>query len=89
MSEIYGKEVFGVYTEKTLDGRQVFTRGYEKYVKNNKRVLVVEDIITTGGSILKVIKTVKDAGGNIIGVCAMVNKNKDIKKMYLKCRLMH
>lgn len=80
LSEIYGKEVFGVYTEKTLDGRQVFTRGYEKYVKNNKRVLVVEDIITTGGSILKVIKTVKDAGGNIIGVCAMVNKNKDIKK---------
>jgi orotate phosphoribosyltransferase len=38
----------------------------------------VEDIITTGGSILKTIQAVKEAGGNIVGACAMVNKNKDL-----------
>ena len=80
LSEISGKEVLGIYTEKTAGGEQIFTRGYEQYVKDGKRVLVVEDIITTGGSILKTIKAVKEAEGNIIGACAMVNKNKDLDK---------
>jgi orotate phosphoribosyltransferase len=80
LSEIYGKEVLGIYTEKNRDGGQTFTRGYEKYIKDGKRVLVVEDIITTGGSILKSIKAVQDAGGNVVGACAMVNKNKDLKR---------
>ena len=80
LSEIYGKEVLGIYTEKSLDGGQMFTRGYEKYIKDSKRVLVVEDIITTGGSILKSIKAVQESGGNVVGACAMVNKNKDLDK---------
>jgi orotate phosphoribosyltransferase len=79
LSEICGKEVLGVYTEKSLEGGQIFTRGYENYVRG-KRVLVVEDIITTGGSLFKTIKAVQEAGGNIISSCAMVNKNKDIKE---------
>jgi orotate phosphoribosyltransferase len=80
LSEIYGKEVLGIYTEKSLDGGQMFTRGYEKYIKDGKRVLVVEDIITTGGSILKSMKAVQEAGGSVVGACAMVNKNKDLDK---------
>ena len=80
LSKIYGKEVLGIYTEKSLDGGQMFTRGYEKYIKEGKRVLVVEDIITTGGSIFKAISAVKEAGGNVVGACAMVNKNKNLNK---------
>jgi orotate phosphoribosyltransferase len=80
LSEIYDKEVLGIYTEKSQDGGQMFTRGYEEYLKGNKRVLVVEDIITTGGSILKSIKAVLEAGGNVVGACALVNKNKDLDK---------
>ena len=68
-----------VYTEKSPEGGQIFTRGYENYVKG-KKVLVVEDIVTTGGSLLKTIKAVQDTGGNIVSACAMVNKNKDIKE---------
>lgn len=79
LSKIYDREVLAVYTEKTLDGGQTFTRGYENYV-NGRRVLVVEDIITTGGSVMKVIKAVQDAGGNIIGACAMINKNESLDK---------
>ena len=80
LSEIYDKEVLGIYTEKSQDGGQMFTRGYGEYLKGNKRVLVVEDIITTGGSILKTIQAVKEIGGNIVGACALVNKNKDLDK---------
>lgn len=74
LSEIYGKEILAVFTEKTKDEDQVFTRGYDKYVKD-KRVLVLEDLTTTGGSVQKVIRSVKGAGGSVIGVSVMVNKN--------------
>lgn len=77
LSEMCGGEILGIYTEKSADGGQVFTRGYNKYVRG-KRVLVVEDIVTTGGSLLRTVNAVKDAGGEIVGVSAMVNKNQDI-----------
>jgi len=77
LSNLYGHEVLAVYTEKTGDGGQVFTRGYDKFVKG-KRVLVVEDNVTTGDSILKVVKIIQEARGNIISICAMVNRNKEL-----------
>lgn len=78
LSQMEGREVLGVYTEKDKEGNQVFARGYENYVKN-KKVLIVEDNTVTGGSILKVINAVKNSGGEIIGACVMVNK--DIHKV--------
>ncbi len=74
LSELNSKDVLGVYTEKTPEGNQIFTRGYDKYV-TGKNILIVEDLTTTGGSVLKVVNTVKEKRGNIIGVCVMVNKN--------------
>ncbi len=74
LSKLKGKEVFGVYTEKTLEKNQVFTRGYDTLVKG-KNVLVIEDLTTTGGSVRKVVDSVKAAGGNVIEVCVMVNRD--------------
>lgn len=70
------KEVLGVYTEKTPEKDQIFTRGYDKLVKG-KKVLVVEDITTTGGSVMKVVASVKAAGGEVIGVYVLANRNPD------------
>ncbi len=74
LSKIKNKEVLAVFTEKTSDNDQIFTRGYDNYIKG-KNVLVLEDLVTTGGSVQKVIKSVKKAGGNVIAVSVMVNKN--------------
>lgn len=74
LSDLTGKEVLGVYTEKTPDKNQIFTRGYDQLVKG-KKVLVVEDITTTGGSILKVINSVKAAGGEVIAAAAIANRD--------------
>src|SRR3989339_18393 len=63
------------YTEKNKEGIQTFTRGYEKLV-NSKNVLLVEDAPTTGGSAKKVVEIVKNAGGKVVAVSVMVNKNK-------------
>ncbi|HEY4503102.1 MAG TPA: phosphoribosyltransferase family protein [Candidatus Paceibacterota bacterium] len=77
LSEIHKMEILGVFTEKTPEGGQKITRGYDKYVKN-KKVLVVEDIVTTGGSMAKTVKAVQDAGGNVVAACAMINKYENM-----------
>lgn len=76
LSKLKGKEVLGVYTEKTSDKQQVFTRGYDRLVKG-KNVLVIEDLTTTGGSVRKVVDSVKAAGGNVVAVCVMVNRDPE------------
>lgn len=76
LSKLTKKEVLGIYTEKTPEKNQIFTRGYDELVKN-KRILVVEDITTTGGSVAKVIKSVREAKGKIIVVCVLVNRDPD------------
>jgi orotate phosphoribosyltransferase len=73
LSKLKGKEILGVYTEKDADKNQVFTRGYDALVKG-KNVLVIEDLTTTGGSVKKVVDSVRNVGGNVVAVCVMVNK---------------
>lgn len=74
LSKLLGREVLGVYTEKDADKNQVFTRNYDKLVKG-KNVLVVEDLTTTGGSVRKVVTSIKNAGGNGVAVGVMVNRD--------------
>ena len=76
LSKLKGKEILGVYTEKTADKQMIFTRGYDKLVKG-KNVLVIEDLTTTGGSVRKVVDTVKATGGNVVAVCVMVNRDPE------------
>ncbi len=66
-------EVLAVYADKTGDNGFVIKRGYDKLIKD-KRVLVVEDVLTTGGSVKKVVEAVRAAGGNVIGVGALCNR---------------
>ncbi len=74
LSELKGKEILGVYTEKDADSNQILRRGYDQLVKS-KKVLVVEDLTTTGGSVRKVVDNVRSTGGNVVGVCVMVNRD--------------
>lgn len=76
LTQILGKEIMSVYTEKTPDKNQIFTRGYDKVVRG-KNVLVVEDLVTTGGSVQKVVKSVKEVGGNVISIGVMVDRSPE------------
>ncbi len=73
LSKILNTEIPGVYAEKNGDGGFIFTRGYDKFVKG-KKVLVVEDVLTTGGSVKKVIDLTRGAGGKIIGLGVIANR---------------
>lgn len=76
LTQLTGREVSGVYTEKDDHDNQVFRRGYGELVRGRK-VLIVEDVTTTGGSVQKVIGSVREAGGKVVAVGAMVNRNPD------------
>lgn len=74
LSEITGCEVFSVYAEKMENGDAfIIKRGYDKIVVG-KNVLVVEDVLTTGGSARKVVELTRDLGGNIVGVGVLCNR---------------
>lgn len=74
LSEMTGREVLGVYAEK-IEGSKDFVikRGYDKLLVG-KNILVLEDILTTGGSVKKVIALVRSLGGNVIGMGALFNR---------------
>ena len=40
------------------------------------RVLVIDDVITTGGSALKAVDAVRAAGGEVLGVLALVDREE-------------
>jgi orotate phosphoribosyltransferase len=44
--------------------------------RTGDRVVVVEDTITTGGSAKKAIQAVRDAGGTVVGVLALVDREE-------------
>ena len=74
LSLLEDREVLGVYTEKTENNGQQFTRGYDKFVKD-KKVFVVEDLTTTGESAKKVVEAVRASGGEVVAVSVMVNRS--------------
>ena len=54
------------------DGKMTLRRGFA--VTPGMRVLVVEDVVTTGGSAKEVIELVRAAGGEVVGVGAVVDR---------------
>ncbi len=84
LSRMKKKKVMSVYTEKdkgttagAAESEQIFRRGYDKFVKG-KKVLVLEDLTTTGLSVRKTVDAVKKAGGKVVAVCVMVNRDAKI-----------
>jgi len=60
-----------IFAER-VDGEMNIRRGFE--VKKGERVLMCEDIITTGGSAMEAASVVKSLGGEIVGVAALANR---------------
>ncbi|MGB4592708.1 MAG: orotate phosphoribosyltransferase [Coriobacteriia bacterium] len=53
-------------------GEMVLRRSFE--VPAGARVLVVEDVVTTGGSVAEVIQLVRDAGGEPVAVTSLIDR---------------
>ena len=61
-----------IFTER-VDGHMTFRRGFSLH--EGERVLIVEDIVTTGGSIREVIDVVREFGGVPVAVSMLVDRS--------------
>jgi len=65
-------DVRTIFAERKKE-KMVIRRGFE--IKPNAKVLIVEDVITTGGSVSEVMDLVEKSGGNLIGVGVLVDRS--------------
>jgi len=88
-SPAVGAIVLGFATALAADARMVFAervdndlefrRGFE--LASRERVLVVEDVITTGGSARDVVGLVRSAGATPIGVGALIDRGDPARRV--------
>ena len=62
-----------LYAERE-EGVMTFRRGFR--LQPGERVLVVEDVVTTGGSAADVVELVRGSGAEPLGVAAMVDRSR-------------
>ena len=61
-----------IFSERE-EGRMAFRRGFR--VNAGERALVVEDVVTTGGSTKEVIELLRAAGAEVVGVGSIVDRS--------------
>jgi len=61
-----------IYTER-VEGKFQLRRGFE--IKRGEKVLVVEDIVTTGLSIRECIDCLKDIGADVVAAACLIDRS--------------
>ncbi|HEY4156679.1 MAG TPA: orotate phosphoribosyltransferase [Polyangiaceae bacterium] len=75
VSTLRGYPLCGFYVRKAQKdhGTQKLVEG-DKSLKPGMRIVLLEDVITTGGSSLKAVETLRAAGANVVGIIALVDR---------------
>ena len=63
------------------DGKLTLRRGFALTPRD--RVLVVEDVITTGGSTRETIDVANDAGAHVLGAAAIIDRGSDPTRLHV------
>ncbi len=71
VSRAVGCENF--FTERDEEGKMTLRRGF--VITPGMRCLLVEDVVTTGGSVKEVQKLVEAAGGVVVGIGSLVDRS--------------
>ena len=62
-----------VFTERE-DGKMALKRGFA--INKGDRVLIVEDVVTTGKSSYEAISVVKEQGGVVVGIATLIDRSR-------------
>ncbi|MDR1776343.1 MAG: orotate phosphoribosyltransferase [Desulfovibrio sp.] len=73
----FGRPLHGLLVRKQAKkhGTEQFVEGLGNFSKNDA-VAMLEDVVTTGGSLLKACERVRAAGLNIAAVCAILDREE-------------
>lgn len=72
--------VRGMFTEREA-GKMTLRRGFQ--IKPGEKVLIAEDVVTTGRSSLEVAQVVSSCGGEAVGIACIVDRRSESKGMNL------
>ena len=84
---VIGYEIGKLLKKETIfcervGGKFMLRRGF--YIKKNSRVLIIEDVITTGKSSMECVKLIKNSKAKLVGFASIIDrsnkKNLKIKK---------
>ena len=75
---VLGTEVGRRLNKKTIfsersDGNMKLRRGFN--ITKGEKILIIEDVLSTGGSIKEVIELIEKYGGNLVGVGVIVDRS--------------
>ena len=70
-----GLGVRAMFAER-VDGALALRRGFS--LAAAERVLIVEDVVTTGGSTRETMEVARSAGATVVGAAAIVNRGGDV-----------
>jgi orotate phosphoribosyltransferase len=70
---VAGGGVPAMFVERDGSGTMVMRRGFA--LRPDQRVLVVEDVWTTGGSTQEAIQVVQEAGGRVVAAAALIDRS--------------
>ncbi|HDY75258.1 MAG TPA: orotate phosphoribosyltransferase [Candidatus Marinimicrobia bacterium] len=75
---VIGTEVGRQLGVKTIfaerqNGKMTLRRGFS--IKDGEKIFLVEDVVTTGGSVKEVMKVVETHGGEVVGVGLVVDRS--------------
>jgi len=81
--------VRSIFVERK-DGAMELRRGFE--IKEGERVLICEDIITTGGSAMEASKVIESLGGEVVAFASLANRGfckrvRSSKESKSECKL--
>ena len=62
-----------LFTERTADRTMTLRRGQS--LAPDRRVIVVEDVITTGGSAMEVVALCEEAGAKVVALASLVDRS--------------
>ncbi|GAB4112529.1 MAG: orotate phosphoribosyltransferase [Candidatus Caldatribacteriota bacterium] len=72
MARLLGPWVRAIFTERE-NGKMTLRRSF--IIKEGEKVLVVEDVATTGSSVREVIEIVKSRKGQVVGVGSLIDRS--------------
>lgn len=68
-----GQAPRAIFTEKTEDGKMALKRQWT--LRPGERVLVVEDAVSTGGSVLKALEAIRGYGPEVVAVACIADRS--------------